>query len=131
MLALVAYLVALVATGSVLVSIYNSMSERRRDIAILRALGARRRTVFSAIGLEAATVAALGMAMGFAVYGIIVTTVAAIVRAETGVVLDPWAPHAVMLWAPAAMIALAALAGVVPAWKAYRTPVAENLAPVS
>lgn len=40
-LALVAYLVALVATGSVLVSIYNSMKERRRDIAILRALGAR------------------------------------------------------------------------------------------
>jgi hypothetical protein len=32
-------LVALVATGSVLASIYNSMSARRRDLAILRALG--------------------------------------------------------------------------------------------
>src|SRR5207342_2451361 len=48
-LALVAYLVAVVATGSILVSIYNSMNERRRDIAILRALGARRATIFSAI----------------------------------------------------------------------------------
>ena len=43
-LALVAWLVAVVAAGSVLVSIYNSMSARQRDIAILRALGARRRS---------------------------------------------------------------------------------------
>jgi putative ABC transport system permease protein len=130
-LALVAYLVAVVATGSILVSIYNSMKERRRDIAILRALGARRRTIFSAIVLEAVAIAAIGMVLAFAVHVTILTAVAAVVRSQTGVVLDPWAPNAVMLWAPLGMIALAALAGLVPAWKAYRTPVAENLAPVS
>jgi putative ABC transport system permease protein len=42
-LALITYLVAVVATASILASIYNSMNERRREIAILRALGARRR----------------------------------------------------------------------------------------
>ncbi len=130
-LALVAYLVAVVATGSILVSIYNSMKERRRDIAILRALGARRRTIFSAIVLEAVAIAAIGMVLAFAVHVTILTAVAVVVRSQTGVVLDPWAPNAVMLWAPLGMIALAALAGLVPAWKAYRTPVAENLAPVS
>jgi putative ABC transport system permease protein len=130
-LALVAYLVAVVATGSILVGIYNSMKERRRDIAIMRALGARRRTVFAAIVLEAASIAALGMIAAFAVHFAIMESVAAIVRSQTGVVLDPLAVHAVMAWAPAAMIALAAFAGVVPAWKAYRTPVAENLAPTS
>lgn len=45
-LAIVAYLVAAVATGSILASIYNSMNERRRDFAIFRALGARRHTIF-------------------------------------------------------------------------------------
>jgi hypothetical protein len=44
-LALVSYLVAVVATASILASIYNSMNERRREIAILRALGARRTTI--------------------------------------------------------------------------------------
>lgn len=130
-LALVAYLVACVATASILVSIYNSMKERRRDIAILRALGARRRTLFSAIVLEAATIAAIGMIIAFAVHVAILSAVAAVVRSQTGVVLDPLAPHWVMLWAPLGMISLAALAGMVPAWKAYRTPVAENLSPVS
>ncbi len=130
-LALVAYLVAVVATGSILVSIYNSMKERRRDIAILRALGARRVTVFSAIVLEAVAIASLGMLAAFAVHGAILATVASVVRAQTGVVLEVLQPHWVMVWAPLGMIALAALAGSVPAWKAYQTPVAENLAPSS
>lgn len=130
-LSLVAYLVAVVATGSILVSIYNSMTERRRDMAILRALGARRRTLFSAIVLEAVAIAAIGMVFAFAVHVTILAAVAAVVRAQTGVVLDPFALNAVMLWAPLGMIGLAAVAGMVPAWKAYRTPVAENLSPTS
>ena len=48
----VAVLVAFVAAGSILASIYNSMNERRRDIAILRALGARRSTVFGVLILS-------------------------------------------------------------------------------
>jgi len=127
----VAYLVALVATGSVLASIYNSMNERRREIAILRALGARRGTIFSAVVLESAAISAIGMTAAFGIYLAITMAAAAVIRAQTGVVLDPLAAHPVMLWAPAGMIALGALAGIVPAWKAYRTDVAENLAPAS
>ncbi len=130
-LTLIAYLVALVSTGGVLVAIYNSMSARRRDIAILRALGAHRRTIFGAIVLEAAAIGLLGMIAAFAVYAVIVSVVAAIIRAQTGVLLDPWAFNRVMLWAPFGMIALSALSGLVPAWKAYRTDIADNLAPVS
>jgi len=130
-LALVSYLVALVATASILVSIYNSMNERRREIAILRALGARRITLFASILLEAALISALGMLISFVLYGVIFTVAAGIIRAQTGVVLDPLKFNAVMLWAPAALIVLGALAGVIPAIKAYRTDVAQNLAPSS
>jgi len=130
-LALVAYLVAIVATASILAGIYNSMNGRRREIAILRALGARRTTIFTSILLEAASISALGMGIGFLIYSVIVATVAGVMRAQTGVVLDPLKFNAVMLWAPAALITLGALAGIVPALKAYRTDVAENLAPVS
>ncbi len=57
--------------------------------------------------------------------------VASIMRAQTGVVLEPLAWHPVLVLAPVGMIGLSALAGVVPAVKAYRTPVADNLVPVS
>lgn len=130
-LTLVAWLVALVAAGSILASIYNSMNERRRELAIMRALGARRLTIFSAIVLEAMAISALGMLVGFLVYGILMIGVAEIIRSQTGVVLHPLAFNSVMLWAPAAFIALGALAGIIPAMKAYRTDVAESLAPVS
>jgi putative ABC transport system permease protein len=130
-LALVSYLVALVATASILASIYNSMNERRREIAILRALGARRRIIFSAIILEAAAISALGMGVAFVVYLGIMLAAASIIRAQTGIVLDPFQFNPVMLWAPAALISLGAFAGVVPAMKAYRTDVAEHLTPIS
>jgi putative ABC transport system permease protein len=130
-LALVAYLVAFVAAGSVLASIYASMSARRRDLAILRALGARRHTLFAAVVTEAAVIGALGALAGFAVYGALLAGVARIIRAQTGVAIDVLAMHPVLWIAPLAMIALCALGGIIPALKAYRVPVAETLAPTS
>lgn len=130
-LALVAYGVALVAIGSVLVSVYTSMTARRRDIAILRALGARRTTVFLAVLGESVATGLAGALGGLVLHGVLMGVAAAIIRRETGVLLDvlTWAP--VMAVVPAALLMLCALAGLVPAWKAYRLPVADALAPVS
>ncbi|MDB6116192.1 MAG: hypothetical protein JWQ83_1970 [Lacunisphaera sp.] len=130
-LTLVAYLVAFVSAIGVLVAIYNSMAARRRDIAILRALGAGRLTLFSAVVLEAAVIGAFGMASAFAVYGLIVAGVAAVIRAQTGILLETWTYNPVMLWAPVGMVVLCSVCGLLPAWKAYRTDIAANLAPVS
>lgn len=130
-LALVANLVCVVAAGSILASIYNTINERRREFAILRALGARRSTVFSAIVLESAAISAIGAAGGFLVYAAVMLGAAAVVRSQTGVVVDILQFHPVLVIAPLGMIALGALCGLVPAFKAYRTDVAENLAPTS
>lgn len=130
-LALVAYLVALVAAGSVLASIYASMSARRRDLAILRSLGARRRTIFAAVVAEAATIGAIGAVLGFVFYFALLAAVAGVIRNQTGVVIDIASTHAILWIAPLAMIGLCALGGLVPAMKAYRVPVAETLAPTS
>jgi putative ABC transport system permease protein len=126
-LGLVAWLVAVVAAASVLTSLYNSMNERRRDLALLRALGAHRTTVFTSVLLEAGAIAALGAALGILAHYLLLALAATVIRQQTGVVLDPWAFAPVILWGPALMIALGALAGLIPAWKAYRTDVAEAL----
>jgi putative ABC transport system permease protein len=128
-LALVAYLVVLVAAGSIVASITNTMNERRREFAILRALGARRRTVSLAIVLEAAAIGALGAGVGFAAYAVIFGLARAVVKSQTGVVLEPWQAHPIFVVAPIAIVALSALAGAFPARQAYRTDVAEHLSP--
>ncbi|MEO0661838.1 MAG: FtsX-like permease family protein, partial [Planctomycetota bacterium] len=123
----IAYLVVGVASFGLLASIYNTMNERRREFAVLRALGARRSTVFTAIVCEAATIAFLGALLGYALYAIVMFVTAYFVREETGVHLDTLAYHPSLVWAPVAMVALGALAGIVPARKAYATDVARTL----
>lgn len=130
-LELVAYLVIFVAAASILATIYNTINERRREFAILRALGAGRKLVFSAIVLEAAAVAGIGSVLGYAVYGAILVTAAAIVREQTGVALGVLAWHPMLWLTPPLMIGLGACAGVFPALRAYATDVASNLAPSS
>jgi len=130
-LRLVAYLVMVVAAFSILASLYNTMNERRREFAILRALGARRRTVFGVIVLESATIAFLGALLGYAVYVAIVGVAAAIVRKQTGVVIEVTTWHPALWGAPLGMTLLGAAAGLLPAFKAYSTDVAPNLLPTS
>jgi putative ABC transport system permease protein len=130
-LKLVAFLVVIVAAGSILASLYNTMNERRREFAILRALGARRATVFGAIVLESSTIAALGALTGFAVYAVVFGAAAYVVRAQTGVVLEVLHAHAIFVLAPLGLLALGALSGVLPALRAYRTDVATHLVPAS
>ena len=130
-LALVAYLVVVVAAGSILASVYNSMNERRREFAILRALGASKSTVFSAIVVESGVIALLGSLVGFVVYGVLVGIAAWLIRAEVGIVVNLTEVHPVLIYTPLGMTALGAISGIVPAIKAYATDVAENLVPVS
>jgi putative ABC transport system permease protein len=130
-LQIVAYLVLGVAAGTILASLYNSMGERRRDFAILRAIGARRRTLFAAIVLESAALSALGALGGYAVYGLVLAAARSVVRAETGVLLEAWVPHPALLLAPAGLTLLGAVSGFLPAWRAYRVDVAEGMSPTS
>lgn len=127
----IAYLVVVVAAFSILASIYNSINERKREFAILRALGARRATVFGVIVLEAAAISAAGSIAGYLVYLAILWVAAYIVKAQTGVVLNVFTFDQILIYTPLLMIAVGALAGLLPALKAYRTDVANNLTPVS
>ncbi|MFT5057373.1 MAG: putative ABC transport system permease protein [Planctomycetota bacterium] len=126
-LTLVAYLVMFVAAGSLLASLYNTMNERRREFAILRSLGARRSTLLGIIVMESSLIAFLGAAFGFLVYYGILAAAAAVIRQETGVVLDLGAWHPALLWTPIGMVVVGAVSGCIPAIKAYSTDVARVL----
>lgn len=130
-LVLVAYLVMVVAACSILAALHNTMRERRREFAILRALGAKRRTVFASVVTEAACIAALGALGGYLVYGLLFFLAAGLVRAQTGVVVDLFFFHPALIGVPIGMTVLGALAGVLPAYQAYSTDVAGNLEPHS
>lgn len=127
-LEVVAWLVVAVAASAILASLHNTLNERRRDLAILRALGARRWQIFLLIVGEAGAIATAGALGGFGVFAVIHAAAAATIRASTGIVLGAGIAHVVLIAAPLAMIALGVLAGVIPALRAYRIEAATVLA---
>ena len=126
-----AYMVAVVAGASVFSAVYSSMSARKRDLAILRALGAHRRFLILAVLGESASIGILGCALGFGLYALISSTVQEILRTRVGVLLEPWAWNPVLVWGPLLMVGVSLVAGAIPAWRAYRLSVADGLAPLS
>jgi putative ABC transport system permease protein len=126
-----AILIGIVAGVAIAVSIYNSMSERRREIAILRALGARRNVIFAIVVLEAVSICAVGAVLGIAGGHIIVAGTNTVLHRVSGFTVEPLSFQPVELFIIAGCILLGALSGIGPAARAYRTEVAEHLAPMT
>jgi putative ABC transport system permease protein len=120
-------LIVIVAAIGILVSIYNSMAERKHDIAVMRALGASRWAVQTIVLLESVLLAFLGGLAGIVLGHVMVGLASPLVESRTGVVLDALVFDRLELWLVAAVVLLATIAGFVPAWTAYNTDVAEAL----
>ena len=133
-------MIILVSGVSIFVSIYNSMSDRRREIGIMRALGARASNVFGIVLAESMVLCLGGGIGGWSAGHALALIAAPYVAARTGLLIDPWAvdwwkftllgadfavPLELVLFP--VLLALAALVGFLPAVTAYRTDVADAL----
>jgi putative ABC transport system permease protein len=126
-LRVVAAFVVLVSLLGMLVSLYSALSARRREMAILRAVGAGPRTIVSLLVLESGLLSALGSALGLAlVYGLLFAARGA-VEARFGLFIPIHAPGAVELGYVGVVVASGLLIGLVPAVKAYRNSLADGL----
>lgn len=114
---------------SILLALYNSMEQRRQQVAILRVLGASRLRVFGLVTAESILIGVLGSICGVLLALIGAGLAADWLRTQVGVavgtIIEPRTAVSVLL----VTVALAALAGVIPAARAYMTPVAKNLRP--
>ena len=114
---------------SIMLALYNSMEQRRRQIAVLRVLGCSRPRVFGLVVTESAIIGMLGGLAGFALAFIGTRVVAAVLKEKLGLVVEPIFDPRITFLVLVASLGLAALAGLIPAAVAYRTSVARNLRP--
>ncbi len=126
-LLLVSGLVTVVAAVGILVSIYNSVAARKREIAILRALGATRGKVLALICLEAGLIGLIGGVAGLIGGHVVAAIGSNYLMAYLGQGIGWHTIGTPELLYLAGVVILATLAGLVPAAAAYRTPVATNL----
>lgn len=120
-------LIVLVAGVSILVSIYNSMSERSHDIAVMRALGASRSAVMGIILTESILLSLLGAIAGLALGHLALAAAAPVVENYTGIPIPAWSFTWQELLLVPALTVFAAAVGLLPALTAYRTDVAKTL----
>ncbi len=126
-LLVLAVLVIIVAGIGVMVSIYNSMSDRSREIAIMRALGADRTTVMLVVLMESILLSLLGGIGGVLLGHAATAALSPIIVSQTGVSVGFFQFEMYELILIPALVLLAALVGYLPAVVAYRTDVARAL----
>jgi putative ABC transport system permease protein len=116
---------------STMLALYNSMAARTRQIAVLRVLGASRGRVFGLVLTESLMITMAGAAAGvaLALFGGIAAS--AWLKASIGLVIDPSLDPRSTIIVLGGAVALGALAGILPAWRAYQVPVADNLRPAA
>jgi putative ABC transport system permease protein len=124
--------VVMVSSGiAIMLALYNSMEQRRRQIAVLRVLGCSRGRMFSLVMTESALIGLVGAAAGLALSLAGTRLVAAIMKERLGLVIEPVEDAVIVLAVSLATLVLACIAGLIPAAMAYRTPVVAHLRPVA
>jgi putative ABC transport system permease protein len=128
LLLLVTTLVVIVSAIGILVSMVGSALERSRDVAVMRALGARRSHVLTAVLLEAIILAVGGGLAGWLLGHGIVAAIGPLITTNAGVSAGFFssAPVGEALLVPF-LVVLAILSALLPALAAYRTDVAKWL----
>lgn len=122
-----AVLTVIEAGIGIMVSIYNSMSDRRHEIAVMRALGASRLTVMVIILLESILLSLMGGAVGLLLGHGASWICSPMIADWTGVVVGLLQFQWIELILVPGLVVLASAVGYLPAMAAYRTDVAKSL----
>lgn len=126
-LSAVSYVALLMATLTIVISLYSATVERKRGIAVMRALGARRNAIIRIVLWESALVAAGGTMLGLVLGHGLAYALAVFVRSRSAVRVSlDFGPEEIPL--VLAVLVLGLLAGILPAIQAYRAEVARDLA---
>jgi putative ABC transport system permease protein len=122
-------LVALVSLAGLVAVVLAGLNERRRELAVLRAVGAAPRHVVALllgegllVTLSGAVLGALAALAGMAVAG-------PWIQARFGLTLHAGAPTEGQWGLFGAVVAAGVLASLVPAWRAYRLSLSDGLTP--
>jgi len=122
-------LVSIVSLAGLVAVIMAGLNERRRELAILRAVGAGPRQVLVLLALEGALVTLGGVLLGFVLSVIAISLLAGWSASHFGIALHLHAPGRNELLLLAGLLAGGWLASLVPGFRAYRLSLVDGLSP--
>jgi len=123
----VSLFVVLTGLIGMLTAILTSLNERRREMAILRSVGARPWHIAGLLVVEAFALALAGVLLGLLLLYLGIAGAQGYVQANYGLYLPLSAPSGYEWRLLGAILSAALLMGCVPAWRAYRQSLADGL----
>jgi putative ABC transport system permease protein len=123
----VSLFVVLTGLIGMLTAILTSLNERRREMAILRSVGARPWHIASLLIVEAFALALAGVLLGLLLLYLGIAGAQGYVQANYGLYLPLNLPTRYEWTLLGAILSAALLMGCVPAWRAYRQSLADGL----
>ena len=128
-LELMSLLVVAVGLAGLVAVIMATLNERRRELAILRSVGARPADVFLLLTLEGAGVTVAGALAGLLLVNAVFLGLGSLAEAHFGIALR-WAfPGTGELQLLAAVTTLGVAASLLPGYRAYRLSLADGMSP--
>ncbi|KNZ31996.1 MAG: peptide ABC transporter permease [Methylibium sp. NZG] len=122
-------MVALVSLAGLVAVVLAGLNERRRELAVLRAVGAGPRHVLWLLACEGALVTLLGVALGVVLTVLLVAAAGPWVQSQFGIGLKLVSPTASQWWVLGAIVLAGVVASLVPGFRAYRMSLADGLSP--
>lgn len=119
--------VVLVGLTGMMTVLLTSLNERRREMAILRAAGARPIHVFGLIMGEAMCMTLGGIALGVALLYLVLQLAQPLIAARFGLFMAIGAPSAYELTLLGAVLVAGLLISAVPSYRAYRYSLADGM----
>ena len=128
LLAVSAMVVAVGLAGLVAV-VLAGLNERRRELAILRSVGARPREIFLLLAMEAVGITLLGALIGVVLLGLLTALLAPFAAAHYGLIIEPVFIARSELVLLAAVVSVGVLASLLPGYRAYKLSLVDGLTP--
>ncbi|MDJ0750026.1 MAG: ABC transporter permease [Woeseiaceae bacterium] len=122
----VSAMVVLAGVLGLLATLLVSLNERRREMSVLRSVGARPGHVFALLLSEAAMLAFLGALLGLLMVQVGILAIRQYALSEFGIQLSVGL-RAFDLYVLAGILSIAVLVSTIPAWRAYRNSLADGL----
>jgi putative ABC transport system permease protein len=122
-------MVAFVSLAGLVAVVLAGLNERRRELAVLRAVGAAPRHVMLMLAAEGGAVTLLGVVLGVIATAVVITAAGPMIQSRFGIGLSLSAPTLSQWGLLAAVVAAGFLASLVPGWRAYRLSLADGLSP--
>ena len=123
----VSAMVVVTALIGMMATMFSSLNERRREMAIFRAVGARPGTIMGLLLLEAVLMAAIGAALGLGLLYAGLVIAQPIMDQAFGLWLPIKAPGLLEIRVLAGVVVAGAIVSLVPAIRAYRLSLADGM----